>query len=313
MLGDFAKRGWPSEDDYNNSYGSGEGGGDGDGKLTEEERLFKFRFKIPEPSKNPIEAGRPVTKRVLFLDSVPCTLFEHDLYKLNMYQQPKDYTIVCLKKNQIDERGCPLCDDLDSWAKYTGFFTIIDMGQVEFLEGGKVKLHHRFWTDRDGKRHYVPFERVMLAAKGGSKDKPGVLKTLQWAAERKGENLAGTVWDTTRGGDKSPKCGDTWEYVERIDLAEAAEYLHQYGADRTELNDGRLDVIDYARVFQPMSYEQLHYLCHGPSDKSGEHGGGSRTEGAGYGGDGESRSENRPHDGAPGPGYGGPDDDDIPF
>lgn len=303
-LGDYAKRGWPDDEDLKKHTGSGKsgGGGDGDGGMSEEERLYRFRFQIPEPKKNEVRPEKPATKRTLFLDGIPCRVHEHELYKVRnkLRHQGNRYCSLCLTKNGIDERGCPLCDELDDWAKYTAFFTVIDMGQVEFLGGGKVQLHHRYWTNKDGEKQYVPFERVLLAAKFGSDDKPGVARTLQMQAERRGDDLAGTVWDSTRGGQKSAKCGDTWEYVERIDLAEAAAYLQGYGANPGEMHEDWLKPVDYMQVLRPQSYEDMAYMINGAADGGSN---GARSEGAGWEGKQEGQQGSGQKAG----------EDDIPF
>jgi len=273
----YGDRSWPKDDEYD-----GDGGG-GFGSMSEEERRWRFRFKIPEPKDNPLQAGRPMTKRVLILDEEPpFRIYEHGLYKANVADPMGHWTVMCLARNDIDERGCPLCakNGADNWPYNIGFFTIVDFGQVEYV-GSQVKFHPNFWQNKDGERQEKPFETVMLGAKRGSRDKPGVLQTLQWQAEKRGGTLAGTVWDTTRKGRKEARCGETWEYVERIDLAEAAEYLAALGADRDSLD---LDVTDYRKVCRPLSYETLCRMVGWRSDGK-QQGTAQRTEGAGYDGD----------------------------
>lgn len=307
-LGDYAKRGWPDDDDYKKNTGGGGGGdGDSDGGLSPEERLYKFRFQVPTPEKNELRPGKSATKRTLFLDGIPCRVHEHELYQVRnkLRHQGNRYTSLCLTKNGIDERGCPLCDEMDDWARYKGFFTVIDMGQVEYQEEGKIVLHHRYWTNKDGEKQYVPFERVLLDAKAGSDDKPGVLRTLQMQAERRGDDLAGTVWDVTRGGKLSPKCGDDWDYVERIDLAEAGEYLKRFGANPGEMEDDWLKPADYMNVLRPQSYEDMAYMINGAPEGGSD---GARSEGAGWGG----KQEGQEGTGT-GKGNGKPGEDDIPF
>ena len=177
------------------------------------------------------------------------------------------------------------------------------MGQVEFTEDGdfqikdvtgRFNLHHRYWLNKDKEKQFVSFERMLLDAKAGSEDKPGVLRDLQGQSERRGGDLAGTVWHVTRGGKLSPKCGEGWDYIERIDLAEADQYLRKFGANPADLDN--LEAVDYMNVLVPQSYEDMAYMINGAKDGGSN---GARSEGAGWDGN---KQGNK-----------GPDDDDIPF
>ena len=64
-----------------------------------------------------------------------------------------------------------------------------------------------------------------------------------------------------------------------------------------------LDDREHMSVLRAMSYEDMAYMIHGAANGGSS---GARSEGAGWEG-------NRQEEGHPGPGYGGPDDDDIPF
>jgi len=281
MLGDYGQQNWdlPEGDEG----GSGEGG-----KYTDEERLFRFRFKMPDAANNPLEVGRPVTHRILFLNDAPFSYYEHGLYS---WRGCGHRDALCLGKNKIDDRGCPICmeEGGDQWPSYVGMFGIIDMGQVQFLDRGEIKLHHRTWTDKKGDVHEDAFPRVILAAKLGSQKSPGVLKKLLWQAERRDNSLAGTVWDTSRSGDKEAAVGESWEYVERIAPKDYVEYLKRYGADPEKLNVDPIE--NWREICKPLSYEALARIV-GMSSGSGS---GARSEGAGYDGGQEG------------------DQDDIPF
>jgi len=298
MMGKYGQPGWDLPDDDD------EGGGGEGGKYTEEERLFRFRFKMPEAAKNPLEVGRPVTHRILFLNGAPFSFYEHGLYK---WRGCGHWTALCLKKNDIDDRGCPLCDKAggDDWPAYVGLFGIIDMGQVEYVrqEGDNkdeisgIKLHHRTWTDKDGEVHEDAFPRILLGAKKGSKKSPGVLKKLLWQAERRGNSLEGTVWDTSRSGDKEAGVGESWEYVDRIAPEDYVKYLQKYGADPEKLNVE--PVSNWREICKALSYEQLAQIV-GLGGSGGQRSE-ARSEGADYEGGQESGQQ------------GFSDNDDIPF
>lgn len=266
----WANRGFEDPDNYN-SYGGG-GGGDQNRKT--------FGFFIPDPAK----AGHTVTKRILFLDTIPFAFWEHNFYKITGRSQEK---CICLAKNNMDERGCPLCDN-EFWPSYVGYLTVIDMGEVVSYDNGKAKLEgyvgkkDRLWW----------FDKKLICMKRGGEDKPGMLKKLERYRDRYGGDLTGTVWDVSRSGKLVESCGDDWNYVERVRPEEFTEYLVRAGAQKDNLD---LTPVDYYAEFIPRGYEDLARVVGAPSGRGGGGGGGgTRTEGAGYG------------DGAPG-------DDDIPF
>jgi len=239
--GSYSK-GWGGADDYD-SYGDGDGdNGGGGGKMTDLEKLFKFRFGIPTPEGKPkkpnLVPGRPAVKRVLILDGEPFCVHEHSLYNFTGAWKILDaFSALCLAKNGLGRKGCPMCakDGGDNYPYFIGFFPVIDMGQVEYA-GKEVILHHEYWEDKKNEKHYREFERKLLGAKRGSQDKPGVLKTLQFQMERRGGDLTGTIWDVTRTGDKTATVGDAWEYVDKIRPEDFAAYLQKFGADPDHLN-----------------------------------------------------------------------------
>lgn len=289
MIGDYGQQGWdlPSDED------SGGGGGN----YTDEERLFRFRFKMEDAAHNPIEAGKPVTHRVLFLNEAPFVYHEHGLYS---WRGCGHWTALCLGKNKIDDRGCPLCHKQggDNWPYCIGMFSIIDLGQVTYERDGAVSLLHRTWTDKDQNVHEDAFPRIILGAKKGSNKTPGVLKKLLWQAERRGGSLEGTVWDTSRSGDKEAGIGETWEHVERVAPTDYVQYLTKYGADPDKLNVE--PITNWREICKPLPYETIAEIV-GMGGGGGSKGksNGARSEGAGYGGGGNSVDA--------------PDIDDIPF
>jgi len=294
MLGNHGQQGWDFPDDDEG------GGGDGGGQYTEEERLFRFRFKMEDASKNPLGTGRPVTHRVLFLNGTPFSFHEHGLYS---WRGCGHWTAICLAKNGIDDRGCPLCDKAggNDWPAYVGMFGIIDMGQVEYDDqNGVKKLHHRTWTNKDDEVTEVAFPRIILAAKKGSKKTPGVLKKLLWQAEKRGNSLEGTVWDTGRSGAKEAGVGETWDFVERIAPEDYVKYLQKHGADPDKLNVSPIE--NWREICKPLSYEQVAQIVGKGGNSSEGQGGGGRSEGAGYGGGQDSGPQPYPED-----------DSDIPF
>jgi len=206
------------------------------------------------------------TKRIMFLDSDPFCFYEHGLYAIT--GQGKDKA-VCLKKNGIDDRGCPLCEK-EHWPAYTGYFSIIDMGDVKYDETEAVLTG---WTSNKG--IVYQFDRKLYGAKRGGKDKPGVLPKLHRLASKRGGSLAGTVWDVHRSGAKVEAVGDEFEFIERVDPSEWRSYLMDLGAAEERLE---IEPIDYGDVFTPKPYEDLQRLVGGAQPT----GSGQRSEGADY-------------------------------
>lgn len=270
----WANRGFEDPDNYN-SYGGG-GGGDDDRKT--------FSFFLPDPTKQPDK--KPVAKMILFLDTIPFAFWEHNFYKITGKSRDK---CICLARNGLDERGCPLCDN-EYWPSYVGYLTVIDMGTVVGYKGGRAILEGY----RGKKDRIWQFDKRLLCAKRGGDDKPGILKKLERKREQHGGDLTGTVWTVSRTGKLVESCGDEWEYVERVKPEEFSAYLERWGADQSKLD---LTPVDYYAEFVPRSYEDLARVVGGGGNSGGSGGTGNsgvaRSDGAGYGD--------------------APDEDDIPF
>ena len=320
-LGNYAG-GWGAVEDDDN-YDDARGNGDSGGGISREKRLYRFRFSVPEPKPKPgsdgrirkpnlVNPGTPATKRVLFLSGEPYTMYEHGSYKVpNFYDIMGELTAACLAKNFKME--CGLCKD-KQWPYFIGFFSVIDMGQVERIDG-KVKLHHDFWEDKYGERHYRMFQNCLLGAKKGSTDKPGVLRTLLYETKilvDEGKlddmDLSGTVWDTTRMGAKSAAVGDSWRFVRKLERSEIEGYLVQFGAEKEEL-DLSVPVLDIESpgtalyVNPEVNSKKMARLVGLDSGGSQNHGTGGQSQVSGAGFD---ESDNGSDS--------GPDDDsDIPF
>jgi len=260
---DWANRGF---DDPDNLYGNSGGGGGGN---SFDPNKKTFSFFVPDPTKQP--GGQPITKRILFLDTIPFAFWEHSFYKITGKSRDK---CICLGRNGLDERGCPLCDQ-EFWPAYAGYLTVIDMGTV-IGTGQNMKLE-----GYQGKKDRVwQFDKKVICMKRGGDDKPGMLKKIERYRDKYGGDLTGTVWDVTRTGRLVEACGDEWDYVERVKPEEFAEYLVRAGAQRDQLD---LQPCDYYEEYVPKPYEELARFVGGGGGASNG-GGQTKTEGAGYGG-----------------------------
>lgn len=237
-------KGWGDPNEYD-EYDNSSGGNDGGGGISTNERLYRFRFSIPTPmgtDKKPnLVPGAPATKRVLFLDGSPFKVYEHGLWRYkNAYDVFQAFTAICLEKNGLSRKPCLLCSGKKDYASLIGFFPIIDMGQVEY-RNGKVFLHHEYWVNSEGEHIERSFQRVLLGARRGSVDNPGILKTLQLELEKIRqqhgiEDLTGTIWDTTRKGKKDDSVGSEWRFIDRLLPEDFERYLVSWGADPGDLN-----------------------------------------------------------------------------
>jgi uncharacterized membrane protein YgcG len=248
-----------------------------------------------------IEAGE--TRRILFLDSVPFTSYFHNLWNLAKVSDD----VLCLAKNKLDmARGCPLCDARE-WARFIGWFTVIDIGLVT-LNNGNVEVSP-YRGKKDTSKTYSCMKR-MLGAHRGSEEQPGMLITLRNLAARQGGMLEGTVWDVSRSGEKSPRSGNVFLPIGKIPMGEVREYLiREYGADERNLKGEALESFNWKKEFPTMPFEQMQRLASGAmrgGQRSGGYGGGHGNSGYGAGSAGGSS-------GTGGAGTDGFPDDDVPF
>lgn len=307
-IGSYSQ-GWDGLDDYDD--GGNGGGGNSGGGMSDNERLYKYRFSVPEPSggKKPnLVPGKPAVKRVLFLSGLPFRIFEHGLFQIrDAYNVLGSFTAICLGKNglltgELEGQQCPMCakNGGDNYPYHIGFFPVIDMGQVEF-KNGKMNLHHETFETSSGKVYERAFQRVLLGAKRGSRDKPGILQLLfgkqeELKAEHGIPDLTGTVWHTRRSGQKEAAVGGDWEYRERVLPEDFEQYLVGHGADPTKL---QLNIPDFTNasgtgifdINPVVYYHKLSQLVgwESGSPRSSENGGAargkSRVAGAGWGDD----------------------------
>lgn len=246
-MGAFAK-GWPAGDDRRRGGGdSSGGGGGGGGGMPINERLYKFRFNVPEPAKNPLRTNDEnpewATKRVLILSDFPTRVYDHSLYKL---KNVKDFFALCLKENGLHDE-CPLCakNGGDLFSSLVGFFYVIDMGQVERIpvEGGKskIKLHHDYkdYENKESKgmeRRYFAFQKKLMGARQGSQSKPGMLPELQFEAQNIGGSMEYTVWETSRSGRQVESIGNKWRFIKKLTKEQVVPYLVHWGAEEKDLD-----------------------------------------------------------------------------
>lgn len=226
-------------------------------------------------------------REFVFIDDNPACIYEHNP-KLN--GNYKNWH-TCLKG--IAEQGCPTCDELTEKTRYyAGYFTAIDCSK---------------WKDKKGNDHQ--FELNLLQAK---------LKTLKKFKRKKDDGieagrpgLVGGLYRATREDEKSPTCGDEFEFLRAADmekLFELALYRGKKVAEmftKAEENAQSLEVLkkifqvemdgngkpvrklvpfNYMSVLAPKDYKDLKQMVSGaqaqqdPRDGQGSSGGAGATD-----------------------------------
>ena len=263
-------QGWDDFPDEDDGYGGqyDESGGS---------KIFPFLIPRPQDKANPF-APDPARKRVLFLSGRPVRVWIHPLYKVEGVGKLRE--TICLRKNEIDERGCPACMKKIK-LQYVGYFTVIDMGFVQREAGSKnIELMPSYGKpDKDGNRREYQFQKRILGAKKGGKGKPGVLQTLQMEMVELGmSTLTGTVWDVRRDGGLTEAVGNVWKYQRTLKPDEWMRYLEHYGADPEKVD---LEPVDFSVQLKAQSYEELASMFRiGQPQEHAQRGNGARTGGA---------------------------------
>ncbi len=204
-----------TEKEIAQSGGSGGGGGGGGSRGPR-------RFWMPADT----------DKRIMFLDDEFFQFWEHNVYLNNSWR----HYFVCLLKNGI-EQSCYLDKVHRCNLYYIGFLSCVDFSA---------------WTSK--KNVTYQYERKLFSCKLGTKDKPGVLRTLKRLKERHG-TLTGQIFDVHRKGAKSEGCGDEFTHVETIDPTK----LWDYARNQLQIDPEKKEwkPFNYPEIFKPLSNDQL--------------------------------------------------------
>lgn len=89
------------------------------------------------------------------------------------------------------------------------------MGIVRYV-AGKPELLPEIWTDREGRRRESQFQKRLMVAKKGGKDKPGKMLFFEDQRNRRGD-LTGCIYETIRMGEKEPQSGENMEFIGRVE------------------------------------------------------------------------------------------------
>jgi hypothetical protein len=287
-MSSFGNSNWGDVDDADLPFGGGE---------RDKNDVWSFYL-----GKEDYEKGR--RKRILFVEKVPFTAWEHELYSLT---KNVGDNIVCLHRTGIEENNCPLCklsegDDrylsslglskkqvedmkLNLWPRFVGYFTVIDLGYCKY-EGGKMTTLEPYV----GEKASYQFQRRIYRAKKGSAAKAGVLKKLRQLVDRKGGDelgLKGVVIEVGRSGKNAESIGDEIEFIERVDEADWVDYMKAWGADKVYQDPEReinVEPVNFDEIVKVMKSDEMDALIrsHMTVNRS-RSGGGTNSGGGGYG------------------------------
>jgi len=197
-----------------------------------------------------VESGK--TRRILMLEDAPFGAHMHPLYFWNHSFE----NVVCLKKEGLGD--CPICNsgEVKEYPRFIGHYSIIDMGEVIVNdETGDIDLLG--YTSDKGVTYQ--FQRKIIPAKLGTKNKEGVLKKFQRMNLKK-QGLKWTVWDVYRGGTKEASIGSEFEFIMKLDTADAVEsYLRSWGCD-VDIPEFSILPFNFMELLAPWSEEQLQNI-----------------------------------------------------
>lgn len=290
-----------------NSQKSGEKKGE-DRKSTasDAEKMFKYQCYIPRPSDNKIEAGKPITHRFMFITDIPFNVYMHSMWE---FKATNDLSAICLKKNDL-WKECPACSAATKlkYPFYNGYFQLIDMGQVQYSENGKVAdLHHyskEYEKDGVKETRYFRFPKKVIGLRNGTAEKPGRMQLVHNEISKRGHGMFGTVWDVTRNGEKSDATGDSWTFIARVTKDQMEAGLKKYGAKDEEIDLEALPWNGPGGIFNIEDPEEYYEkMCEMVGWQHNQKREKAKTEGAGFGDSYESSTDTKAE-------YG---DDDIPF
>jgi hypothetical protein len=187
----------------------------------EQGKAFRFWLEVGESASITFVDGDLLqTPSGLFL--LPPRYFEHNLQLQGRWGNH----FVCTEKT-LPGKGykCPICAGGDR-PTLVALFTIIDHRQFEGKEGKVYK---------DSRKLFVA--------------NPGSFEQLNMLAQ-KVQGLAGTTWDVSRAGEKSPRTGNNFFPTGKTDIDTLTQqFMYEH-------KDPKTNVVTQMTKFTPLDYEQ---------------------------------------------------------
>lgn len=150
-----------------------------------------------------IPAGQQ--KDIVCVDDDPFCVHEHNPKMNGNYRN----WMTCLR-NAYEEVVC--CQQLGPNSRYyCGYVTAVDCSK---------------WTDQRGNEHQYEMRLIQLKMKA--------LKKYRRKKDEKG-SLVGTMWNFHREDNRSPTCGDEWEFKRDVDMEKLFNFVCYRGKKLSDL------------------------------------------------------------------------------
>lgn len=161
------------------------------------------------------------SKDTVWVDDQPVCIHEHNPKMNGNYRN----WLTCLQ-GVYDEVVCCVKLGVNS-RYYVGYLTSVDCTE---------------WQDQRGNKHQYELRLTPLKLRS--------LKKFRRKVEDRGKML-GTMWRLTREDDKSPTCGDDWEFLRDVDMGKMFEFANYRGKRLTEMwEEAERDAEAMARVMR---------------------------------------------------------------
>lgn len=204
----------------------------GSGFPTDEEfaSIAKQTQKVPRRFWLPV--GKSCT--VVFLDDNPFTIYEHQLKIGGNFRN----WYSCRLGFDEKDPSCPLCDAMrdrriPNKRNYVGFLTIIDVTG---------------WTGDRGEKIVNTRQLYSMGAE--------TLKRMRVIKQKK-TSLVGAMFEITRTGDRSPGCGDMWDFVKVVDPFKDEKFFYHSRIENKLIAN---DPCNYREMLSPVSSADMRKL-----------------------------------------------------
>jgi hypothetical protein len=156
--------------------------------------------------------------------------------------QFKDNWFTCRKGADINDLACPMCSSKVR-RYYIGFITVLD------ATGWQTKKDNKL----------VIYQRQLFPMKVESLKRFKILK-------HKKTHLVGAMFDVTRTDDRSPQCGDMFDFEEYVDLNDEKYWFDS----RLEGKKKQPEPFNYLEVMKPLSSKEMMSIGIGGDDLYGK-------------------------------------------
>lgn len=249
------------------------------------------------PSRMRVPVGK--SQDIVFVDDEPFAIYEHSPKIAGEWSGNE---ITCVQGVHDDVVCCQILGPSSRY--YAGYCTVVDCSE---------------WTDKRGVKHQ--YELKLVQAK---------MRTLKKFRRKKDDRgkLTGSLYTASRDDEKSPKCGDEFEFKRDVDMAKLFDFATYKGKKLSDMwdeaekdekamtrvtrlfqikpdSEGRLPrriaPFNYFEILKPKSAKELRiFLGAVDKDQGNDRGGRSGSGSSGGGGGGAS-------------GGGGGGEENVPF